>query len=82
MRDHVSVRIKFDDYGEAVAHEIIEVLNDHFDGLKFGKPSEGGNPRYKPGGDKYDPGQPVQKLVYSRLRQKNYNKLLPVRKKR
>lgn len=42
--------------------KVLEKNKIHFD--SFRKPQTGGNPRYKPGGDKYKPEEGEQLLMY------------------
>ena len=79
MKDHVSIRVTFSQKGEASALEIMQFIEENFQYIKFGTPKEGNNPRYQPGGDRYNPDQGEFKLSYTRCNVKNKEPRLPVR---
>ena len=59
----------------------IDFVEDNFEGLNIQKARKGGNPKYQPGGQNYDPENGEFLICYSRLNIKNKKPIIPTIKK-
>jgi len=77
MKDDVSIRVTFSEKGAAVAIQIMDFIEAHFENISFQSPKLGSNPKYKEGGTHYDKAQGEFYLSYSRCNVKHRKPLLP-----